>query len=460
MKHFVLLALMFSLSSAENYCKIYDKNYLQLICNPPDTKPSYVIKETNVSCGTVELSREKIKFLDIATCKIEDFNLFNNFTWLRLAFFHGINSIRKEAFIGMNQLIHITVSNSNVEVLSSAFSDLPNLQKVDIFSNSIKHLDPLAFKGAHNLKSVLFSDFHTSSLPIGFFRDLNNLEYLNVAESQFENLTSIDFSGLDKLKWLDSNINRIVHLEENSFQMAPNLKYLFLAYNRISTIDLLAFSKLNNLIALVLESNRIPELKKGMLTGLTNLRSLNLRYNRITHIEDDTFSSTLNLKKLDLANNQLTTLTKQSFQGLGNLQFLSLSDNYLSELNIDTFKGLTKLTQLDMRRQFGHLKVIDLNLFPQFINLETKQVIQTYITEDADTFEKNELSWIKSILSLNQRFHGGVGTYQQMLFRSFWSSNSTNEIDFNNLSEDESLIFGNLNLSGNRFESVNVEKCC
>lgn len=95
--------------------------------------------------------------IDIATCCFDDFSLFQNFTKLKFSFFHEVKSLRKEAFIGMDQVNHISIGYSNAEVLDEAFTDLPNVRQVDINDNKLE-LSDLAFKGAHQLKLLSVLD--------------------------------------------------------------------------------------------------------------------------------------------------------------------------------------------------------------------------------------------------------------------------------------------------------------
>ncbi len=462
MKRFVLLMLTWMIFSSSHgkYCNIVDGDLLHLVCNQEDTQPMHVIKDESVTCGTEEVLRENINTIDISTCTFEDFHLFKNFTTLRFSFFHETKSLQKECFVGMNQLAHIKIGHSKVEVLESAFSDLPNLRQVDIFSNKL-NMSELAFKDAHQLKSLTLSDFAMSSLPSGFFCDLNDLEYLNLGHSRFTNLSFVDFTGLEEVRWLNLNMNRITNMSVNSLHILKNLKYLSLGYNYLVNVDSTTFSQLHNLIHLNLEGNQIEQLNTGVFNGLDNLRSLNLCYNYIYSIESGAFSTLRNLKKLDLSNNKLTSLDVHIFDGLVNLQYLSLNDNFLSALNINTFAALNKLIQLDLSSQHRRLETVDLNAFPQFIDLQTKTIIQTSMLQ-LDDFEKDELLWIKNILSLNQYFDGDISNYQLKFFGNLKTDQiEDHQVDLNSLSQNmpiDSLILGNLNLSKNRITSINIEK--
>ncbi|XP_037033451.1 leucine-rich repeat-containing G-protein coupled receptor 4-like [Bradysia coprophila] len=469
MKRLVLVLLVTALSfSYAKYCKISDGNRLHLICSPEDTKPIHVINDDNIGCEneTEMTPRNNIITVDIATCTFDDYNLFPNFTELKFSFFHETKSLQKHAFIGMDQVKSISIGYSNAEVLDAAFSDLPNLRRVVINDNKLK-LSDLAFESAHQLKFLTLLDWGRSSLPTRFFRDLNNLEYLSLGR-HFETLSDIDFFGLENVKLLHLNMNHVKNLTGNSFDHLKMLKYLYLDYNRLSDIGTTAFSKLQNLIFLNLEGNQIQQLKVGAFDGLSSLRCLFLYNNYIRNIEAGAFSSLGNLKKLDLTNNRLTSLPENTFKGLVSLQYLSLRENSISTMDVNAFAVLPKLVQLDLSRQVGwplpNLESIDLNAFPQFIDLQTKAVVRARINDDADDFEKEELNGIKDILSFEDD-DSDYRFYKTKFFGSFeLNKNDYPQANFSSLSNisqnasTESLIIGNLDLSDNPITFVNLTK--
>lgn len=141
--------------------------------------------------------------------------------------------------------------------------------------------------------------------------------------------------------------------------------------------------------------------------------------------------------------------------------------NSITTISVHSFGALTKLVQLDLSNQRGYfrpgLESIDLNAFPQFIDLRTKSVIHTRINDDSDDFEKAELQWIKEILSYDGDQH--LNAYRSIFFTSFsLNENGYPNSDLENLTNPspnatiDSLIFGNLDLSNNRIVSMNLVK--
>ncbi len=464
MKHLILLALTWSLAFSQNLselCEIDndgDGYTLRLHCDQENIERIHTIKDKSVSCGLMDVLRDNIKAIVNDGCAFNEFNLFENCKRLILRYAREFKSIRKETFSEMTQLEFIDVRHRNVEVVASAFSELPKLRHVQIIDNNL-NMNELSFKGANQLRSLYVEGSSISSLPHRFFCDLNNLEHLNLPESSYTNLSAIDFTGLENVRFLNLDGNLISNLTGNWIYILKNLRYLILSDNHILDIDSMIFSQMQKLVGVSFKSNRIEQLNASTFSSLSNLRSLSLHMNNIKHIENGAFSTMKNLKKLDLSCNKLTVLGEYYFTGLDNLQYLSLKNNRLSSISDNAFPSLTKLIQLDLSNQEG-LITINLNAFPQFIDFQTKTVIYTAINQDLDDFEMDEVQWFYDILSYSKKT-AEVTYINEFLFRHFPLSQYADlHIDLHNLSQrviDQSLIFGNLDLSNNRITLINVD---
>lgn len=411
-----MLIWIFSLSHGENSCKILNGNKLEAYCEPEHPDPFYVIKHESVGCKTEETLRENIKTIDIRGCRLDDLHLFKNFTTLWLINQLESYLVGKDTFVGMKQLTHIKVGNSNLEVHESTFSQLPNLQTLELKENYNIFLSELTFRGGYQLKVLDLEDSSVSNLPSGIFRDLNGLEFLFLYIQRTS--SAVDFTGLEKLKYLTLAFIQNQNLTEISFHNLKNLKYLVLSNCKFRHINTAIFSQLKNLIVLKLKNSEV-ELNASTFSGLTNLRSLDLSTNNINRIEDGAFSNLINLKKLDLSDNKLTALHEQTFKGLDNLKYLSLKRNSISAINANTFTALTKLIQLDLSHQRNEIESLDLNAFPQFIDVEKKSVIYTPTIESEipDNLEKEESLWLKDIFSFQDEFRNS--DWHRMFFGSF-----------------------------------------
>ncbi|XP_037039149.1 insulin-like growth factor-binding protein complex acid labile subunit [Bradysia coprophila] len=438
MKLLILLMLTwkfsFSLKSFE-FCD-FDRDELFLDC----TKGIYVyghrIIGERIRCGYKDIPRKYIQSIQNVGCDFTEFKLFRNCTTLKLFDVGKMKSIQKDTFSEMN---------------------MPNLLDLRfIGSNSV--IMKSALHGTHQLKVLHIIDDVSSitALPSGFFKDSTQLEYLFLKGSKISNLSAIDFTGLEKLRMLDLTTDQISYKTGN-WNILKSLRYLLLENNRISDIQWMASLRIRNLFLLSLYQNSIERLGANVFSKFVNLRTLILNSNAISCIENGAFSNLNALKKLDLTNNRHTALDEYTFKGLSGLQYLSLKGNRISAMSVNTFSALTNLIQMDLSNQDG-VVTIDLNAFPQFIDLQTKNVLAEKSAEP-DNIEQKEFKWLKRIDSYtrNTLFSDDAFT----LFFKTPSEDTQTQADLHNLTQhiiDKSLILGNLDLSNNTIISINVEK--
>ncbi|XP_037037731.1 leucine-rich repeat-containing protein 15-like [Bradysia coprophila] len=364
-----------------------------------------------------------------------------------------MHSMQRETLSEMNQLTNIELMYTDPEDLTwlaSAISGLANLRSVHCYGYNLTKMSASSFQGVHHLKKLLIAEYTNptlSSLPPGLFRDLNQLETLILHLGHLSNFSAIDFTGLEKLTSLNINMKQISFIPTKMY-IPKSLRYLVLQDNGIRDIASTSFSQMPNLIRLEMSLNQIERLPANAFIGLTDLRGLSLWDNSIDRIENGAFTNLKNLKKLDLRNNKLTALDEYTFKGLRNLKYLNLEGNSISTISVKAFSALPNLVQLILSEQDG-LVNIDLNAFPQFVDLQTKTVIYTAISTEPDDFEKKEMERLED------------PNYTE-LFGSFWSDEMPDhQVDLHNLTQsmaDQSLILGNLDLSSNRITSINVEK--
>ena len=167
----------------------------------------------------------------------------------------------------------LKLGTCGLQDLISISTNLPGLKNLDLNTNAIAELTPLA------------------SLP--------KLEKLNLNTNNISRLNPL--SELTELERLSLNNNQIKNLKT----LAPleELEQLSLNTNFIS--DLTPLENLNELEELHLSTNQITDL--GPLSGLTELKELSLNRNQISDLEP--LSDLSDLKLLRLSNNQITTLS-------------------------------------------------------------------------------------------------------------------------------------------------------
>ncbi|XP_023243475.1 leucine-rich repeat-containing protein 15-like [Centruroides sculpturatus] len=116
------------------------------------------------------------------------------------------------------------------------FSDLINLNIVDLNSNKIKHLPPNLLRNNKRLARFFCSFNKISSLSIGIFRGLSELRSLTLRGNSLENLREDVFQNLSSLENLILSENRLTCLHENLFLPLTKLKHLDLSKNNLTKI--------------------------------------------------------------------------------------------------------------------------------------------------------------------------------------------------------------------------------
>ncbi|XP_067130997.1 carboxypeptidase N subunit 2-like [Centruroides vittatus] len=164
------------------------------------------------------------------------------------------------------------------------FSDLINLNYVDLNSNKIKHLPPNLLRNNKLLTKFSCSFNRISTLPTGIFH------------------------GLSELRWLTLRGNRLENLPEDVFQNLSSLKTLILSSNSLTLLHENVFLPLINLTDLDLSENNLTKLTGKCPFGSSkHLNYLNLYKTNLTQWPTISWTE-YNLTKVDLSNNHFETV--------------------------------------------------------------------------------------------------------------------------------------------------------
>ncbi|XP_067120440.1 carboxypeptidase N subunit 2-like [Centruroides vittatus] len=109
------------------------------------------------------------------------------------------------------------------------FSDLINLNYVDLNSNKIKHLPPNLLRNNKLLTKFSCSFNRISTLPTGIFHGLSELRWLTLRGNRLENLPEDVRQNLSSLKTFILSSNSLTLLHENVFLPLINLTDLDLS---------------------------------------------------------------------------------------------------------------------------------------------------------------------------------------------------------------------------------------
>ncbi|XP_069119797.1 toll-like receptor 4 [Argopecten irradians] len=302
-------------------------------------------------------------------------------------------------FIFPSSVTHLSLAQNLFEVLlNSTFSNLRNLQSLNISHNRLSRMDYSCFEGLESLTTLDISynelEMTTNVYTPGIFRHLKNLKVLNihgnvrqstigqnypdVALSDLKMLEVLKIDGirgvifgdgfqeLKHLKILDMTSRHadgfceLIDVYNTTFSSLSNstLSVLKLVQCSIYRIAPGAFSMLSFLTELDLSENNYIAFD-GMRNASFGLNSTNIRVLRLNAInkhsdpwtlkyEDFVYFTETNLKTLTLHTNRITKIDKEVMNLLPtSLENISLRDNILTDAkflqNINLLKNLVVL---------------------------------------------------------------------------------------------------------------------
>ncbi len=176
---------------------------------------------------------------------------------------------------------------SNVSIPSIPMVKYP--LRVLVVSGTLVSLEPLSFKGMHELLMLDLSCNQLKDLPKAVFRQLSVLIILHLHQNNITRLLPNTFTGLTNLRRLTLFGNPLFIISTSSFFYLQRLGQINLISMGINIINECAFADMSSCISLNLSGNALPSVSKGTFCGLLNLNVLDLRGNPLLQMEFDTF---------------------------------------------------------------------------------------------------------------------------------------------------------------------------
>ncbi|KAK3598959.1 hypothetical protein CHS0354_024631 [Potamilus streckersoni] len=274
------------------------------------------------------------------------------------------------------------------EISSESFKNIINVEKIDLRSVVLTHIDSKAFIGVeHYLKELYIEGNGIYMLNLPFLKGLMKLKLLHL-----ENFGLTDVIVDNPLKELISlesiRVKRCINLTSlgnNTFVNMANLKMLHLeTLPSLKTVPT-AIQNLQTLMILTIHKTSISHLDENSFKGLTKLESLDLSKNHLMCFDHATFTDIhetlkyldlslnelsesslslltaikwINLRTLKLSQNPITNLNEGFFYNMSTLQILILNQCKLRKLQNTTFAGLEHLNALDISmNEIGDVEV-------------------------------------------------------------------------------------------------------
>ncbi|XP_039524672.1 platelet glycoprotein V isoform X1 [Pimephales promelas] len=310
-----------------------------------------------------------LKDTNIKVLKARSFQSFS--LLLRLMITHSaIDTIQPEAFYGAPQFRSIKLSSNALSIFPpKVFSEQSNLEQLQLDDNQIVSISSELFEGLVNLTELDLSKNRISQLDAGVFQNLTKLIYLNLAGNQLRNLPKTLFHNLRQLQSLVLSSNKLVTLESGAFDHLSKLCFLLLHKNQIREIPPRLFWHLPSLLNLSMSGNQLQYIPAESFYYLPNLTMLTLFKNPLISLPDQLMGNMPRLVELYLYNTSLVTVPWNLFANMTNLRFLNLHLNdKLNLLPKDLFCCLPNLNKLSLKH--NNLRALEPDLFSNLTSLQ------------------------------------------------------------------------------------------
>uniref|UniRef100_A0A8C2ABT1 Si:dkey-32e6.6 n=1 Tax=Cyprinus carpio TaxID=7962 RepID=A0A8C2ABT1_CYPCA len=209
--------------------------------------------------------------------------------------------------------------NNLTRITPRGFSELPNLEELDLSLNKLdgSSFSQSLFMNLTKLKSLKLDNNGLTTIP----RLPSSLEDLKINNNKINQLALHSFKGLPKLKVLDP---------------AGNILYE-------GSIAPFAFKSLKALKFLRLDKNRFSAIPADLPPSIEVLR---LQDNQIVEVQDRLLDKCVHLKELDLSHNLLkeNSFYPEAWVNLPKLETLDLSHNQMTVVPSDLPRALRQLS--------------------------------------------------------------------------------------------------------------------
>ncbi|KAJ7307500.1 hypothetical protein JRQ81_009523 [Phrynocephalus forsythii] len=292
--------------------------------------------------------------------------------------FHNLQDLSGSTFSRLRQagVVSLDMSHGFLhELVSSAFTGLPDLSRLLLRSHRIGRIQDGAFAGLGKLRALDLSDNLLGELYLESLkgspifspsapgpqvqphrnRKLPSLRRLLLGQNRIRDAWGVECLG-GNVTHLDLASNRLADLGQLWGQLGelPHLRFLNLSHNRLaqclrvrkSPPALRALDLSHNVLGVIWEGGRCMDIFQGS----PKLVALNLSSSALRRLPEGLFRVLGALENLDLSSNLLSELPDRAFQALGSLHTLSLRGNPLLTLSPAPFAALGKLQLLDLRR--------------------------------------------------------------------------------------------------------------
>ncbi|XP_069673023.1 uncharacterized protein [Periplaneta americana] len=259
-------------------------------------------------------------------------------------------------------------------------NELPYVKMLGARSCNILNIESKTFSELTQLEIVDISENEIPELKEDTFYGLTRLKDLDIRRCQIFVVDQRAFSGLTRLVTLSLSYNNIQDLKPYTFKDLKEMKSLFLDHNNIETLDAHIFFGLTKLEMLKLSENQINRMSPNVLKFLPALTTFDISGNvNLDVMDDDLFGRNPNLKELQLSRCNIRSI---AFKNLPNLERIEMREN---KLNSVTFMNVTALRYIDL--SFNKLGNLSSDMFRDMPVLSKLYVDENSIPCDCEFYE-------------------------------------------------------------------------
>lgn len=148
---------------------------------------------------------------------------------------NNIHALSEKGFVSQKNIVNINLSNNRISRLpDSIFVSCANLERLDISRNLLKYIHPSLFIGLRIQK--LFLQQNSLEVVGSAFTNLKELQELNLSSNEIYD--AIQKNMFPKsLEMLDISYNRIDTVRPRAFDGLDNVRMVDLRYNQINTLS-------------------------------------------------------------------------------------------------------------------------------------------------------------------------------------------------------------------------------
>jgi len=224
---------------------------------------------------------KNLKHLDLSSNHIDTledgiFGKLEALTSLNLAT-NVIKKIGRKTFAGLENLVDLGLQENVIDRIDAkSFADLASLTSLSLRANFLSSFDSDTFK-SKSIKWLSLVFNNVQELTNGTFEKTPNLQELDLStNSHFVNLDEQAFRGLANLQRLNLSNTNLTNFRVSTLKSTPNLTEFDLSNTGVFSLEKSTFASTKNLQVLRLADTRLVGLPEGIFDKLTHLDVLDL----------------------------------------------------------------------------------------------------------------------------------------------------------------------------------------